>query len=139
MKVFFYGLFMDEALLKQKGISVTGQQKGYLEDHTIHISERATLVRSYGNRVYGIVMEISNNDVQRLYSETGVSDYQPEELCIVNEKGDTVHAVCYILPKPEGRSLNVRYAKDLLELAKSKGFPDDYLAVIEVMTYAKDP
>ena len=41
--VFFYGLFMDDALLREKGINPVGRRKASLENFCLLIGARATL------------------------------------------------------------------------------------------------
>lgn len=133
MKIFFYGLFMDEDILRNKGIHISDQQTGFLKDHTIKITERANLVSSMGDKVFGSVMEISEDDVKQLYSQPDVSEYFPEEFSIVTDTGETVTATCYILPHTDGTLMNQAYAKALYELAERKKFPAAYLERLKAM------
>ena len=57
--VFFYGLFMDETLLREKGFQPTSPELGYIEHYALRIGERATLVKIVGQRAYGAIMGLS--------------------------------------------------------------------------------
>ena len=58
MRVFFYGLFMDEHVLAGKGIEPSKVDLGFVDGYALRIGERATLVRRAGERAYGAAMDI---------------------------------------------------------------------------------
>ena len=130
MNVFFYGLFMDEALLAKKGISPTNAEVGYVDGFTLRIGERATLVRSAGSRSYGVMMIISPDEANELYAESSVADYAPESVTVELEDGNKVEATCYNLPVDKVTGTNRVYAEALWEVANSLGLPKHYLAEI---------
>ena len=130
MNVFFYGLFMDEALLAGKGIRPTNVATGSVDGLALHIGERATLERATGARSYGIVMAIDADKVQELYTEESVADYEAETVIVDLAVGGSVDAVCYVLRAERVTVTNKRYAKQLLELATSLWLPDSYLEQI---------
>jgi hypothetical protein len=127
MNVFFYGLFMDEALLAKKGISPTNAEVGYVDGFTLRIAERATLVRSDGARSYGVMMIISPDEAKELYAESSVADYVPESVTVALAVGGKVEATCYNLPVDKVTGTNRVYAEALWEVANSLGLPKNYL------------
>lgn len=127
MKVFFYGLFMDESLLAEKGIEPTEVKRGYVEDFGLMIGERATLVRKQGSRAYGVMMEIAPKEVAKLYAEASVADYQPEPVVVELTDRTQVEATCYNLPSDKITGANRVYAESLLEVATRLEFPIKYL------------
>ena len=127
MKVFFYGLFMDEDLLAEKGISPRNAVVGSLDGFALRIGERATLLRSAGTRSYGVVMDVGPNETKALYTEPSVADYAPEPVAVELADGSTVDAVCYNLPVEKVTGTNTVYAKALMEVARRLDFPDSYL------------
>jgi hypothetical protein len=131
MKVFFYGLFMDTELLKRKGIHSQSEGISFLDNYTIKIGERATLTRCDGEKAFGVVMELEQKDVRKLYSDPGVSDYMPEEVSIITGAGETVNAICYILKEGSTHVADKVYATELFHLVKKLGFADEYLKKIE--------
>lgn len=133
MEVFFYGLFMDESILAKNGVAPRNPRKGYLNDYTLKIGNRASLVPLEGEKAYGIVMRVEEEQLVKLYAEPSVSDYIPEEVQVVVEGEDSVSAMCYNLPESALTGTNTSYAKSLHELAKSIGFPASYLWKIESM------
>ena len=127
MRVFFYGLFMDEDLLKAKGIQSAETRVGFVNGHRLRIGERATLVRHPDGRAYGVVMEIAIGDAKALYAEDGVADYLPEPVTVELMDGTRVAATCYNLPGDRVTGANKEYADSLLGVAIRLGFPDAYL------------
>lgn len=131
VEVFFYGLFMDEALLREKGLSPEGRRPACVEDFRLVVGERASLARSAGGRVYGVLFSLTRGEVGALYSEESVSAYRPEPVSAHPGDGTSVEALCYNLPAPpaaEGR--NPLYASKLRELAARSGLPADYVSSI---------
>lgn len=130
MNVFFYGLFMDEALLGRKGVSPTQAEVGYVDGFQLHIGERATLVRSTGARSYGVMMTVSPDAVKELYAESSVADYVPESVSVELTDGSKAEAACYNLPADKLTGTNAAYAEALCEVAAGLGLPEAYLAEI---------
>ena len=61
MKVFFYGLFMDETLLTEQGLQPQHSEIGFLKGYQLKIANRATLIPRAESRAYGVVMEITTD------------------------------------------------------------------------------
>ncbi|MEM8894789.1 MAG: gamma-glutamylcyclotransferase family protein [Bacteroidota bacterium] len=134
MEVFFYGLFMDQEILERNGIQPTNPRKAHLDDYTLKIGNRASLVPSLGKRAYGVVMSVDQAAIDRLYAEASVADYIPETVKVITSKRQTVMATCYNLPMNLLTGTNTKYATSLLQLAQKLSFPADYLETIKDMT-----
>ena len=130
MRVFFYGLFMDESLLATRGIEPSEVNVGFVDGYALRIGERATLVRCPDCRAYGVVMDIAPGEAAELYAEDSVADYLPESVVVALLDGTQVEATCYNLPSGKLVGTNPEYAAALLELATELGFPDSYLRQI---------
>ena len=129
--VFFYGLFMDGDLLRAKGIAPANIRNVSVPGYTLRIGQRATLVRNPGARVYGTLMELSHEEIERLYSEPSVSAYRPEAVLCELSDGAGVPALCFNLVKPPNADeANADYAAKLRELAGRLGLPSDYIKSI---------
>jgi len=129
--VFFYGLFMDAGVLEGKGIRAVEPRVGRLEGYRLSIGARATLVSAQGEAVYGVVMQVPAEEIERLYSESSVSAYRSEAIQVTLSDGQRVEAVCYNLPPPvEPSEPNRAYARELHDVAKRLGLPDEYLTRI---------
>lgn len=129
--VFFYGLFMDELLLREKGLSPEGRRPACVENFRLVIGERATLVPSAGGEAHGVLFSLTPGEVDALYSEESVSAYRPEAVCAQMADGSVVPALCFNLPAPPAaEERNPLYASKLRELAARLGLPADYVSSI---------
>ena len=130
--VFFYGLFMDQQLLNDKGVRPTDIRPAVVPGFVLRIGARAAVVPSPAGKVHGLLMKLSHADVERLYSEPGLRAYRPEPVQAVVQSGATIAALCYNLPEPPGPDeRNAEYASKLRSLAERVGLPSDYIATIQ--------
>ena len=131
LDVFFYGLFMDEALLREKGSNPLDRRLASVENFRLVIGERATLVPCAGATAYGVLFSLTRSELDALYSDGSVSAYRPETVSARAADGGVTAALCYNLPTPPaGGARNPRYAAKLRELAARAGLPADYVSSI---------
>lgn len=129
--VFFYGLFMDEALLREKGLRPEDRRAASVEDFCLVIGARATLAPCEGGRVHGVVFSLTRGEVEALYSEESVSAYRAEVVRARVSDGSVVQALCFNLPAPPPvEERNPEYAAKLRELAGRLGLPPEYVSSI---------
>lgn len=131
LEVFFYGLFMDRAVLAEQGVTPRSAEIGFVEGFALRIGRRATLVRRPGRRAYGVLMTIATADAERLYAEASVADYRPETVAVTLTDDDRAEAVSYVLPRGPDAGTNPEYAARLHEVARRLGMPEDYCAEIQ--------
>ena len=132
VEVFFYGLFMDEAVLREKGLCPKGRRAARVENFRLVIGERATLVPHEGFEAHGLLFSLKPSEVDTLYSEASVSAYRPEAVCAQLPDGTFVPALCFNLPAPPAADeRNPQYAAKLRALAARLGLPPDYVSSIE--------
>lgn len=129
--VFFYGLFMDESLLRSRGIRPSRATVGYVRGYALRVGKRATLLPDEDNRAYGVLMTLRAEDVTALYSDESVADYAAESVSVVLPDGTSESAVCYNLREDKLEGANAQYARSLLALAGKLGLPPEYLRQIE--------
>lgn len=127
--VFFYGLFMDEELLRDKGVSgPTDAELASVRDLELRIGERAALAPATSRRVHGVVMSLTVDDIERLYAEPSVRAYEPQALLVELDRGGVVAALCYNLPvPPPATARNPEYAAKLRAIAEKVGLPARYV------------
>jgi hypothetical protein len=131
VEVFFYGLFMDEALLRAKGLNPSNRRAAYVEDFQLVIGERATLVRREGAKAYGVVYTLTRGEVEALYSDESVSAYRPEVVTARLAGGLDARVLCFNLPAPpSAEERNPLYASKLRDLAERLGLPAEYVSSI---------
>jgi hypothetical protein len=131
IEVFFYGLFMDEALLREKGTNPMNRRTALLENFALRIGDRATLVPCSGQTVHGVLYHLTHAEVDALYAEASLSLYRPEAVAAQPADGSVVPALCFNLPAPPSiDERNPQYASKLRELAARLGLPPSYVASI---------
>ena len=130
--VFFYGLFMDEALLREKGMKPFNRRLASVENFSLRIGTRATLVPSPDETVHGVLFSLTHSEVDALYEEASVSAYRPEAVSAQLEDGSIVPALCFNLPVPPPMTeRNPQYVSKLRELAGRIGLPQSYVSSIQ--------
>jgi hypothetical protein len=128
ISVFFYGLFMDEELLRAKGAQPASPRQACVHGFALRIGRRATLVPVSGACAYGIVMELSHEEIELLYMDPSVRMYRPEAVVAELADGAQVPALCFNLQiTPEPGESNDAYARKLRDLALRLGLPSDYV------------
>jgi len=131
-EVFFYGLFMDEELLRAKGLKPDGTELAVVDGLALRIGQRAALVPTLGARVHGVVISLTLPELDRLYSEPSVQAYQPQAVLAQLASGGTIAALCYNLPQPPSPTeRNPEYATKLRAVAKKVGLPPEYIASLQ--------
>jgi Gamma-glutamyl cyclotransferase, AIG2-like len=129
--VFFYGLFMDEALLREKGMHPKHRRMALVENFSLAIGARATLVPCSGRTVHGLIFSLTHAEVEALYAEASVSVYRPEAVAAQLADGSVVPALCFNLPVPPATTeRNPQYVSKLRELAERIGLPPGYVSSI---------
>lgn len=130
--LFFYGLFMDEALLREKGINPVNRRMASVENFSLVIGARATLVPRPNRRVHGVIFSLTHAEVDALYGEASVSVYRPEALLAQLADGSVIPALCFNLPtQPSKEERNPQYVLKLRELAERIGLPQSYVDSIQ--------
>jgi hypothetical protein len=128
VNVFFYGLFMDVDLLREKGFRPEEARPAHVDGMALRIGARATLAPDRDGRVYGTLAALTHDELDRLYAEPSVADYRPDPVLAVLADGSTTPALCYNLPAfPDGVASNADYAAKLREVAGRLGLPPDYV------------
>jgi hypothetical protein len=131
-EVFFYGLFMDRALLADKGLQPINDRPAKVEGYSLKIGKRATLVPTPNSVAHGMVMTLSNAELHSLYNESSVRDYRPEWVTAVFSDDSTSSVLCFNLPDPPNtEEHNADYANKLRELATRLGLPTEYVDSIK--------
>jgi hypothetical protein len=126
---FFYGLFMDAAVLRQSGVVPVNPRRAYVDDFALRIGNRATLVACVGARAYGMLIALTHGELERLYAAPGLEEYRPEAVLAHCMEGGAVAALCYnLLAEPRAEERNPDYARQLQRTLRELGFPAEYVA-----------
>ena len=130
--VFFYGLFMDEALLRARGITSPNLRVASVPGFQLRIGNRATLVPAPEERVFGVVASLSHSELEQLYSGPSVQAYKPEAVLAYLLNGESLAVLCFNLVElPTADEHNPEYAAKLRALATQLQFPLDYVSSIQ--------
>lgn len=78
INVFFYCLFMDAGLLRAKGANPLNIRLACVPGYALRIGQRAILIESDQERADPMLMELTHDEIELLYSEASVSDYRPK-------------------------------------------------------------
>ena len=125
---FFYGLFMDVAVLRDSGVTPIEPRRAYVDDFAVRIGQRATLVPSVGGRAYGMLIALTQSELERLYAAPGLDLYSPEAVLAHPLTGEPSPALCYNLREPpRAEERNADYAARLQRVLRSLEFPWEYI------------
>jgi hypothetical protein len=130
--VFFYGLFMDEDLLRGRGLAPSDVAPAVVDGFGLRVGNRADLVRAPAERAYGVVMSLSLAELDRLYADPSVRAYRSRIVTARRlDDGTAVTAQCYTLP--EGTVLaapDPAYLEGLREIGVKVGLPAPFLEAL---------
>ena len=135
--VFFYGLFMDEDLLRNKGFSPSPAIVSCVRDYGLRIGERATLVPATGEHTWGTVMSLTDDDLARLYGEQSVADYKSVPVTAHTLEHNAIAAVVYVLPADKLAGQNSKYLSSLIAVTRKLDLPAEYIEHLELLAAAR--
>lgn len=110
--VFLYGLYMDEEILKNKGIVPKNRREAFVKGYRIRIGNSATLLRDEDSKTYGMVYSLTHDEIKKLYQD--LSSYTSEAL-LIEAEGEVIPALCYVLlDEPAEDEKNEEYFHKLI-------------------------
>ena len=122
--VFFYGLFMDERVLREKGVLPQASRKAVVNGYQLKIRKRAMLVPEPSSKVFGMVHALTEREIDSLYAEPGLDMYRPETVVATFEDGSNSDVTTFNLqPTSSEESFNADYAVKLRSVLERLGFP----------------
>jgi len=125
---FFYGLFMDLAVLRNSGVQPANPRRAWVDGFALRIGNRATLIPSAGARAYGMIIALTHSELERLYSAPGLDQYRPEAILARLMDGACAPALCYnLLVEPRADERNPDYAAQLQQTLRQLDFPAEYV------------
>ena len=128
---FFYGLFRDSDILRENQVVAVNPRRAFVDDYSVRIGLRATLVPASGARVYGMVFALTHDEFEKLYTAPGLEQYRPEAILAQSMEGETLPSLCYNLREAPGPSeANAEYAARLRAVLSRLDFPPEYVTSI---------
>jgi hypothetical protein len=97
----------------------------------LRIGKRATLWQEPKACAYAILMELTHEEVEKLYSEDSVRAYRPEAILVQLDDGSRIPALTFnLVESPDANKYNSDYAAKLRELARGLELPTHYVNAI---------
>ena len=120
---FFYGLFMDEALLREKGVQPRAPRKAVVPGFRLGIGSRAYLAPEFGAQAFGMVFALDAAQAASLYAAPGLDRYRPMRALACFEDGSNGSVVVYNLPQAEAGAADGVYREKLSSVMRRLGLP----------------
>ncbi|WP_024955098.1 gamma-glutamylcyclotransferase family protein [Sulfurospirillum arcachonense] len=112
--VFFYGLYMDEEILKSKNVNPRNKRVAVVHNYELRIGKMATLLRKIDAKAYGLVYSLTHDEVDILYAKSGLTDYVAESLLAkIDDKSSIPVLCCNLLNPPAEDETNNEYYEKL--------------------------
>ncbi len=122
--VFFYGLYMDPDILQSKGVELRQPRIGSVMGYKLRVGKKATLLRGENARTNGIVYQLTHDEIDTLYSKSGLDMYVKEPLMVTLENGVSIPVLCCnLLIPPEAHESNSDYEEKLIQCMVRLGVP----------------
>ena len=134
VRVFFYGSYMNPAVLRELGIVPERFEVARLDGYDVRIAPRANLVPSSQHCTYGVLVEATHTELNRLYAHaTDVlgETYLPYPVLTQGESGGWHPALCYIAPAMLSRRADPAYVERIIKPARDFGLPSWYIERLE--------
>jgi hypothetical protein len=129
--VFFYGSFINVAVLARAGLVPDDVEVARLWGFDIRIAPLATLVRSDRDSVYGTLCTTPRAALDRLYGQEWVAAYRPEAVVAETLRGRLAPALCWIAPPSPPAPATDEYIDRIVGPARELGFPGWYIERLE--------
>jgi hypothetical protein len=132
---FFYGSYMNFAVLREVDYVPTEWEIARLPGFDIRIEPRANLVRSDEHLVYGIVATGTHSELRRLYAHAQDvlgETYLPEAVIVETLDRRWKPALCYICPAMVERRASTDYVDRIVTAAREHRFPSWYIRRLEL-------
>ena len=132
--VFFYGAFMSPRVLSEYGVTPGRIVPARLNGFELSIRPRGNLVRSERFCAYGVITDVTHEDLARLYSDLeerfGLK-YLPEPVLAEALDGSVRPVLCYIAPHMDDAPPTSDYIGQLAEAVRAAGLPEWYAEFVE--------
>jgi hypothetical protein len=126
--VFFYGWFMDPDLLRERGLEPSDPRLAAVDGYRFRIGERAALEPVVGEQAHGVVVGLTQTELDRLYADPSVSMYRPEVVVARLLDGRLIEVACYNTALSPDSPPNQAYLARWREIATKVGLPESYVA-----------
>ncbi len=120
--VFFYGLYMDEEILKLKSVIPRNQRKALIDGYKLRIGKMATLLRDNNSQVSGLVYSLTHKEIDLLYKDSNLTEYVSEAISALIDDRYVCVLCCNLLNPPLDEEFNSEYYEKLKICMKKYNF-----------------
>lgn len=134
VRVFFYGSYMNPSVLREVSIVPNRFEVARLDGYDIRIAPRANLVLSKQHCVYGVLVEATHAELDRLYAHAKDllgEIYLPHPVLTQSDTGGWFPALCYIASTMVERRPDPAYVERIVAAAREFGLPPWYIERLE--------
>jgi hypothetical protein len=131
---FFYGSYINPAVLREIDLVPDRVEVARLPGFDIDIRPLANLIEAAEQTVYGILVDASHAELERLYAharEVLGGIYQPHPVLAHTLTGQMQPALCYIAHDLKPRPATAAYVARIVEPARAYAFPERYISRLE--------
>ena len=131
---FFYGSYINKNVLKDVNIFLDKWEAAKLPGFDITIKPYANLIKSAKDCVYGILTQLTHDELKRLYfhaEEVFHEIYLPEAVLVQTFDDKWVTSLCYICQNMEEKPADKNYVERIVQPAKEYNFPLWYIEKLE--------
>ena len=107
--VFFYGLYMDEEILKSKGVIPRNKRIAVANGYKLKIGNMATLLKDENSSAHGMLYSLTHAEIYQLYAGSGLDTYVSEAILVESEGKELAVLCCNLLEEPKEDESNEEY------------------------------
>jgi gamma-glutamyl AIG2-like cyclotransferase len=136
VRVFFYGTFMSPEVLARYGINVENVTAVRVRNFEIYIRPRVNLISKNGVSVYGSVVSVTHEELDRIYQslekQFGLK-YLPEAVLAepIETTSEREPVLCFITDQMEPGVPDPEYVRELATCVRALNLPESYALHIE--------
>ena len=128
---FFYGSFIRRDVMALGGFHPETVEVVKLSGYDITFDPHANIFRSDQHAVCGVLVYPSHEELNKLYSRSGVGVFLPEAVVVETSDKRLLPAICYMPPGRKDDPADLVYVEHIIKAAREHGFPKWYLSRLE--------
>jgi hypothetical protein len=132
--IFFYGAFMDPAVLQANDINVTVVVAALVRGRRLELRPRANLLADDQAVSFGSLAQLTHREIDSLYrmlDEKFGLRYLPEAVMAETLEGTLRPALCFVASELDGSMPTHEYIQQMLAAIKAVGLPEWYASYVQ--------
>ena len=102
-----------------------------LNGFQIYLCPHACIQRSDEHSIYGILVQATHEELNKLYTMPGVGVFLPQAVLVETCDGKLQPTLCYIPPTRGDKPADQEYLEHLVKVARQYDFPEWYVRRLE--------